>query len=282
MENANSILEPVLAWESLRSGQLYPEIRCALDDRFVEAYLHATGETHPLYAHYVPPLSLTYVRFAKTALGGRWPNGTLQISQGLRCHRPLRRGEDVAIGLRIGLAEVRDGRSYLELVSTIRDANGKIACEQTMTNLWVSPSAAPPAPRAARGGQPTAPSISPSSGAGHLGPRTDRFPAERIRAYAAIAGAHDPVHLDADYARTTPVGVNIAQGQLVMTLISQLMVDQFNLRWLERGTLDLRLRRPVRVDELVTAHAVPSGDGTFSVWCENACGERVIAGTASV
>ncbi len=63
-------------------------------------------------------------------------------------------------------------------------------------------------------------------------------------------------------------------------MISQLMLEHFGLHWLERGRLDLRLRRPVRVDEPIQAYAAPSGAAEFSLWCENASGERVIEGTA--
>ena len=72
--------EPVLEWSALSEGRVFAAVPLVLDDSRVDAYLEATGEHHPLYAHatgggWVPPCFTTMVRFAKDALGGRWPSG---------------------------------------------------------------------------------------------------------------------------------------------------------------------------------------------------------------
>lgn len=286
------MLEPVLEWNSLQAGCSFPAAPCSLDDGFVDAYLRATGEMHPLYraagtapdtadAGYAPPFCTSLVRFTKASLGGRWPSGTLQLGQRIRSLRPLRRGERLGIDLRIGSLEERNGRLYFEAISTVRDLLGNAVGEQQMSLMWAQSA---DEPRAASSTTPPAKARRdpPAPQGPRIGPASDRFPMARLRAYAEIAGARDPIHLDPEFARSTPPGVNIAQGKLVMTLISRLMLDHLGVRWLGGGSLDIRFRRPVPVNEPIHAWAVASGDTGFSVWCENARGEPVIEGTAEI
>lgn len=285
--------EPVLQWNSLRAGRSFPAAPCALDDGFVDAYLRATGEMHPLYraagtapetaaAGYAPPFCTSLVRFTKASLGGRWPSGTLQLGQRIRSLRALRRGERLGVDLTIGSLEERKGRLYFEALSTVRDPQGGAVAEQQMNLMWAQSAAAPRSPSRTTPSPAKGPQDAPGPRHPRIGPVSDRFPMARLQAYAEIAGARDPIHLDPEFARTTPLRVNIAQGKLVMTLISRLMLDHLGVRWLEGGSLDIRFRRPVSVNELIQAWAVASGDTGFSVWCENARGERVIEGTADI
>lgn len=106
----------------------------------------------------------------------------------------------------------------------------------------------------------------------------------RIRAFGDIAGALDPIHIDPEFARSTRYGINIAQGRLVMTLLSRRMLADHGLRWLCGASLDVRFVKPVLVGESITARSAPAADQDrgFDVWCENARGERVIEGTAAI
>ena len=272
--------EPVVDWSGLRAGQSFPEIRWDLADGWIDAYLAATGEEDALYRErgFAPPLCMSLVRFVKAALGGRWPPGTLQLAERWKCVAPLRRNESVGFDLRVESVEQWDGRPCLALSSRVRDARGALACEQAMSLLW--PTAVPDAhrlPAASRGGGRAR--VNGEDGA-RIGPLTDQFSLSRVRAFAAVAAADDPIHVDPAFARTTRSGTNIVQGKLVMTLISRLMLGVAGAAWLERGRLDLRFRRPVVVDEPVQAWAQPHG-GAYRVWCENARGEDVIEGTAA-
>lgn len=87
-------------------------------------------------AGYAPALCSSYVHFAKASLGGRWPTGTLQLTQELRNLRALRRNEKVNISLRISSIEERNDHRYVDFVSTVVDAKGLFVCEQTMSLLW--------------------------------------------------------------------------------------------------------------------------------------------------
>ena len=278
------MLEPVLDLKHFAPSASFPAAPCVLDDRLVDAYLAATGEAHPLYAlGYAPPLCLVLVRFSKASLGGRWPNGTLQLDQRFRCLRALRRGERVMLDLRIGSRGERNGRPQVEMLTTARDEQGLIVAELGSTSAWPRGSGGT---HDSGGGEPVATRPAPepaATAAAPIGPVTDRFPMERLRAYGEVAGARDPIHLDPAFGKASPLGVNIAQGKLVMTLISRLMLDHLGQDWLESGYLDIRFRRPVPVGAEVHAWASPvagAGDNAFSVWISDSAGERVIVGRA--
>ena len=270
--------EPVLEWSALSEGRVFAAVPLVLDDSRVDAYLEATGEHHPLYAHatgggWVPPCFTTMVRFAKDALGGRWPSGTIQLDHRLSMRRALRRGESLTLDARCVRIDEWKGRPRFEILSTLRDAAGDVAGTQSSSSLW--------------GGSPPIRVAVSQTGAQRqrvYGPLIERYPMARVRAFGEVARALDPIHVDPEFARGTPYGANIVQGRLVMTLVSRLMLDRHGSRWLKGGHFTVRFVRPVRVDETVSAWAQPLAGrpGSFAVWCENVRGERVIDGEAGI
>ncbi len=47
-----------------------------------------------------------------------------------------------------------------------------------------------------------------------------------IDAYAEASGDHNPIHIDPDFARSTPLGGTIAHGMLVLATIAEMMSDR--------------------------------------------------------
>lgn len=292
-------LEPELGAESFATGRCHPPVAFVLSDEFVDAYLAATGEHHPLHARdgpgFAPPLATTVVRLAKAAIGGRWPSGTLQLDHRIVVRRPLRRGERLTIDARIVEAEERDGRFRFTLASTVLDTHGEPVVEQTSRSLWAGALAAP-AQAAARGPGPGAPAIrngdrpaAPREPAATraeadpaLGELPGRFRLDALCAYGRVAGALDPIHVDPGFGRGTRFGTNVVQGRLAMTLPWRLMLARLGEDWLARGELAVRFVAPVRVDEPLVARAagLPGDARGFEVWCEDATGARPIVGTA--
>lgn len=278
-------LEPELPVQAFVAGRAWPPAAFVLDDALVDAYLDATGEHHPLYdAHgFAPPLIATMVRWVKASLGGRWPSGTLQLDHRLVQRRALRRGETLTIDARILRDEVRGGRPCWTLGSTLRDATGATVGEQSSLSMGAGavPGPAATAHRSARDAAPAA--AAPDAPAGEtLGPLHARFDARALAAFGRVAGALDPIHVDPEFARGTRWGVNIAQGRLVMTLASRLMLDRFGERWLRGHALSVRFDRAVPVDEPLCATAVAAGtDGLdYALRIVDGSGRAVITGQA--
>ena len=107
-----------------------------------------------------------------------------------------------------------------------------------------------------------------------------------IDAYAEASGDHNPIHIDPDFARTTPMGGTIAHGMLVLSFISEMMTAAFGERWLRGGSLDVRFRAPARPGNTVTARAraLEDKDGRlrYAVECISQADEVLISGTAEV
>jgi hypothetical protein len=290
-------LEPEVAWDMLAHGRVMGETTVVLDDAAVDAYLQATGEEHPLYAPgeaggFAPPLFTTMVCFAKAALGGRWPSGTIQLDQRVAMGRALRRGERLTLDLRVEHDPANADRRVVRLLSALRDASGRVAGEQSAALLWAGGGrgAGGDAERGSGGPRddvagsrdPATPS-STNPVRGPVGPVACDYPIERLRAFGDLAGARDPIHLDPVFAAGTRYRVNIVQGRLVMALVSRLMLERHGVDWLQRGWLDLRFRRPVVVGATVRAWATPDRDGQrYEVCCEDDRGIAVITGSAGL
>lgn len=110
-----------------------------------------------------------------------------------------------------------------------------------------------------------------------------------IDAYAEASGDHNPIHIDPEFARRTPMEGTIAHGMLVLSFVSQMMTAAFGRRWLESGSLDVRFRAPARPGDSVSARATPARGATqaderlrYTVECVNQKGELLISGTAEV
>lgn len=131
-----------------------------------------------------------------------------------------------------------------------------------------------------------------------LGPVPNRFEEfvwtvtqAQIDAYAAAAGANDPIHVDP--AGRAQAGGTIAQGMLVLAVMAEYIADRVPRRasWQALGAIDVRFRAPARPGERLTFHAVLAGESpvqphegfaSYELWCENATGTRIVAGTARI
>ena len=119
-------------------------------------------------------------------------------------------------------------------------------------------------------------------------PLIKKMTQEKINAYVSTAEDYNPIHVDVEYAKTTPFKGTIAPGYQYMAYISELMAREFGEGWYVGGSLDLRLTRPVRPgDTLFTRARVVEKkveNGKKIVLCEvrmeNQNNEEVIVGTA--
>ncbi len=113
---------------------------------------------------------------------------------------------------------------------------------------------------------------------------------DNVNRYAKASGDFNPIHIDADYARQTPLGGTVAHGMLILAYLSQMMTDAFGRDWLSGGKLNVRFRAPARPGDVITVSGsvrrVEKGDGYQMVDCEVLChnqnGEPVITGDARV
>jgi len=129
-----------------------------------------------------------------------------------------------------------------------------------------------------------------AEGVPEVPPLSRRVTQEGIRRYAEASGDHNPIHIDEEYARTTPFAGTIAHGMLVLAYLSEMMAAAFGDDWLAGGRLKVRFRAPARPGDTLTARAEPrrarqvNGEPVFEygIECCNQRGEALVSGTAEV
>ena len=68
-----------------------------------------------------------------------------------------------------------------------------------------------------------------------------------ILLYAQVTDDFNPIHVDPDFAATTPLGQVIAHGMLSANLIIQSIALSFGTARASRSTLDIRFARPANL-----------------------------------
>ena len=111
---------------------------------------------------------------------------------------------------------------------------------------------------------------------------------QEVEAFAAISGDHNPLHLDPDYAATTPFGECIAHGMLTGALISAAIAMQLPGPGSVYLNQSLQFRAPVFLGDTltvtleVTEKHVKRPWVTLSCTVENQDGKAVAKGEAQV
>ncbi|CAN5153792.1 MaoC family dehydratase [soil metagenome] len=106
-------------------------------------------------------------------------------------------------------------------------------------------------------------------------------------AFAAVTGDTNPVHLDADYAATTPFGERIAHGMLSAGYISAVLGTTLPGPGAVYLSQSLAFKRPVKIGAEVTARvtvtAIDEAKGrvTLATACQVA-GKTVVDGEAVI
>lgn len=102
-----------------------------------------------------------------------------------------------------------------------------------------------------------------------------------IRLYAEITDDFNPIHVDPEFAATTPMRGIIAHGMLSLNLIWQSLRATYGARAAEGATLEVRFVRPVRENDVVSAggRLQPASSAAYDVVVANQNGEPVITGS---
>jgi 3-hydroxybutyryl-CoA dehydratase len=105
-----------------------------------------------------------------------------------------------------------------------------------------------------------------------------------IRLYAGLTDDFNPIHVDPEFAATTPMRGIIAHGMLSLNLIWRSLRVTYGPEAEEGARLDVRFVRPVRENDTVSSRAsLKEGmAGVYDVVIENQHGEPVISGTLTL
>jgi len=117
-----------------------------------------------------------------------------------------------------------------------------------------------------------------------------RITQEDINRYAEVSRDFNPIHIDEDFARKTPLGGTIAHGMLVLAYVSQMMTMAFGKDWLTGGKLSVRFKAPARPGDIVNINGKvvkveKSGEQSIvgcELLCSNQNGDAIIIGETEV
>ncbi len=110
---------------------------------------------------------------------------------------------------------------------------------------------------------------------------------EKIDAFADIIGDHNPIHVDAEFAKTTQFGQRIAHGALSASMISAVLGNDLPGPGAVFVELNLRFRRPAFIGDTVIAVAevaeinTRNGRVKMKCYCEVG-GKQICRGDAGV
>lgn len=118
--------------------------------------------------------------------------------------------------------------------------------------------------------------------------RARHVTADVISQFAEVSGDRNPIHLDAEFARTTKFGRPIAHGMLSGAFISAILASgPTGLAGIYLSQT-MNFTRPVFEGDVVTATARVTGIRedknivTLSTFCTNQEGETVVSGEAVI
>ncbi len=114
------------------------------------------------------------------------------------------------------------------------------------------------------------------------------FTAEDVERFAEVSGDFSPLHMDAEYAGTTPFRGRVVHGMLLAALFSQLVGMRIPGRHALYLGQDLAFRLPVRLGETIRASAKVTAKTeatrtiVLATEIRNAEGKVAVSGTARV
>jgi Acyl dehydratase len=113
-----------------------------------------------------------------------------------------------------------------------------------------------------------------------------KITSEVVNTFADLSEDHNPVHLDEEFAKTTPFGKRIAHGMLSSCLISAVLGTKLPGPGSIYMSQSMRFKKPVFLDDTLTAWAEVKEkvDGKkrviMTTWVENQNGDVVVEGEA--
>lgn len=111
-----------------------------------------------------------------------------------------------------------------------------------------------------------------------------------INLYARASRDFNPIHIDEEFARKTPLGGTIAHGMLVLAYVSEMMGTAFGQSWLSGGHLSVRFKAPARPGDALqisgSVRKIEQNEGyqliSCEVLCQNQNSDTIITGEARV
>ena len=280
-----------LSYDAIEVGKEYGPWKYPLKDR-IARHLEAVENAHPWHherSPWGPPvappsiLGNAALRFLDSI--SPVPPGTLHAKHEIVTAAALRLDrQPIAYGRFADKYERRD-RKWFTFETRWRDETGLLIGHSSLTMTF-------PTEKEDEKSQVGSQKSEEPERKGELTPVVRPLTQERMTAYSedsanALRGLSIHVHPEA--AKKAGYGTTVAQGLMSADYVSEMMTELLGKDWFENANLSLAFVRPALCGETLTANgrlieALEHGAvirRVYEVWCENAAGQAVAAGTAT-
>jgi acyl dehydratase len=283
-----------LSYDKIEVGKEYGPWKYPLKER-IARHLEAVENVHPWHherSPWGPPvappsiLGNAALRFLDSI--APVPPGTLHAKHEIETAAALRLDRrPVGYGRFADRYEKR-GRKWFAFETRWRDETGLIIGKSTFTMAFPKGNEKGEMRKAEVGGE----KAEVGQRKGELTPVVRTLRQENMTAYSedsanALRGVS--IHVQPEAAKKAGFETTVAQGLMSADYISEMMTSLLGKEWFENAKLSLVFLRPVLSGETLSANgrlAESALEGAvvrraYEVWCENARGEVVTAGTAT-
>jgi len=228
------------------------------------------------------------------------PPGGIHLKQKFRFYGPIRPGDLLTVQAELTKKVEKAGHWFLTFISHSRNQRGELVVWSESTSMWKNiekkVKKSQTSKMTSSKSQPlTISNISISNTKGwkigeSLPSLTKKITREKINQYEEILGIGNPLHVDEEYARSTPFGGIIAHGLMSAAYISESLMMVFPWEWVHHGEMDIQFLHPLRPEDTIqTKGELKEKESKgkeviliFGITCKNQWEEKILKGTATI
>ena len=285
--------------DPLALGTVFPPRAVAIDDEYLGRYLDGIGARDNLwyvasspYGRPICPATIFFYEpsnflIAEGSYALRHHDiGRNPFNSGAewRSFRPAFAGETITLEQSVAGRWLNRGREWAIFELTARNGDGEILSSCRFKESWASPPDYEPAleVRSGRSGD-----LAVSRDGALLGTSRIGYTFEMS---VAFCRPEKDFHTDRELARVQGFPDVVLSGPQFCCQMAELMTRIFGRGFIEGGSINVNMLRPVLAGETITAHARDAGhvqdaDGAtlhkVAIWCENEKGETTAGGVAT-
>ena len=219
----------------------------------VDDYLRAVGDELPIYRQtgLAPPLYAAAAALGLLLKTLQLPPGAIHSLQEINTLSPITIGGELQAVANLDRPRQRGNLQFITAscaLTAVADDPSAVPAPALTGKTTVM---APPESGLNDAPDNPAPRKTPAPNPSDLPVIIRQITPERLQAYAAAAGDHNPLHLDPDFAAATRFGGIIAHGMLTLAFLSEMLTAALGQRWLTAGSLRARFKGAAYIGDTV-------------------------------
>tara|TARA_B100000686_G_C16759292_1_gene957603 strand:- start:1798 stop:2190 length:393 start_codon:yes stop_codon:yes gene_type:complete len=91
-----------------------------------------------------------------------------------------------------------------------------------------------------------------------LNPYSMKVTQNDVIMYSEASGDKNPIHINQNFASKSMFKQTIAHGMMIGAFLSEFLFNEFGEAWLEEGSIDIKFKLPIFMNENITATSIVS------------------------